>query len=132
MFFESETYTEVMLLESSGHAAAAKAGVRRLEVPRKQVSRHLGACWAGLLVASGVQVSLQGAALRCRCPVVGNINGVELGLGDPTECLGPSLNGLGACRPFAVPVARVDAHFSSYHLGVRADDHSPSLFFVGR
>ena len=55
------------------------------------------------LVGKGVQVSLQGAALRCRCPVVGNINGVELGLGDPTECLGPSLNGLGACRPFAVP-----------------------------
>ena len=45
------------------------------------------------LVGKGVQVSLQGAALRCRCPVVGNINGVELGLGDPTECLGPSLNG---------------------------------------
>ena len=61
------------------------------------------------LVGKGVQVSLQGAALRCRCPVVGNINGVELGLGDPTECLGPSLNGLGACRPLAVPVARVDA-----------------------
>ena len=37
------------------------------------------------LVGKGVQVSLQGAALRCRCPVVGNINGVELGLGDPTE-----------------------------------------------
>ena len=61
------------------------------------------------LVGKGVQVSLQGAALRCRCPVVGNINGVELGLGDPTEFLGPNLSGLGACRPFAVPVARVDA-----------------------
>ena len=61
------------------------------------------------LVGKGVQVSLQGAALRCRCPMVGNVNGVELGLGEPTEFLGPSLSGLGACRPLAVPVARVDA-----------------------
>ena len=61
------------------------------------------------LIGKGVQVSLQGAALRCRCPVVDNINGVELGLGDPTEPLGPSLSGLGACRPVTVSFARVDA-----------------------
>ena len=61
-----------------------------------------------LIGGKGVQqVSLQGViALRCRPPVVGNINGVELGLGDPAEPLGPSLSsGLGACRHFTVPFA---------------------------
>ena len=50
------------------------------------------------LVGKAVQVSLQGASLRCRCPVVGNINGVELGLGDPTELLGPALVPAGPSR----------------------------------
>ena len=63
------------------------------------------------LGGKGVQVSLQGAALRCRCPVVGNISTAwSLDLAIPRSSWArASLSGLGACRPFAVPVARVDA-----------------------
>ena len=57
------------------------------------------------LAGQGVHVRLQGADLACRCRVVGSIDGVELGLGNRAEPLGPNLNGLGTSRSFAVALA---------------------------
>ena len=57
------------------------------------------------LVGQGIQVSLQGTDLALSRSVVGDVDSVELGLGDVTELLGPDLDSLGASRPIAVALA---------------------------
>ena len=58
------------------------------------------------LVGQGIQVSLQGTDLALsRSVVVGDVDSVELGLGDVTELLGPDLDSLGASRPITVALA---------------------------
>ena len=54
------------------------------------------------LVGQGIQVSLQGTDLALSRSVVGDVDSVELGLGDVTELLGPDLDSLGASRPITV------------------------------
>ena len=54
------------------------------------------------LVGQGIQVSLQGTDLALSRSVVGDVDSVELGLGDGTELLGPDLDSLGASRPITV------------------------------
>ena len=50
----------------------------------------------------GIQVSPQGTDLALSRSVVGDVDSVELGLGDATELLGPDLDSLGASRPITV------------------------------
>ena len=54
-------------------------------------------------------MSLQGTDLALSRSVVGDVDSVELGLGDVTELLGPDLDSLGASRPITVALARMDA-----------------------
>ena len=55
------------------------------------------------LVGQGIhQVSLQGTDLALSRSVVGDVDSVELGLGDATELLGPDLDSLGASRPITI------------------------------
>ena len=81
------------------------AGCHPEEQPLGMAASFTEATKDHALVGQGIQVSLQGTDMALSRSVVGDVDSVELGLGDATELLGPDPDSLGASRPITVALA---------------------------